>query len=136
MDESVDFIIDQGANWHRVAFFQNPQSVNALKSLLSPINLRGCSAVMIAAAWPGAPTNVFELSSGNGSLVINAAAGSVAWDVPASMTSAFVSLQTGAYILPDGTVVYLMGYYTLKVISASGSVVRQVSGKLYLNLDI
>lgn len=136
MDESVDFIIDQGANWHRVAFFQNPQSVNALISLLSPINLRGCTAVMTAAAWPGAPTNIFELASADGSLVINAGAGSVAWNLPASLTAAFVSLGSSAYVLPDGTVVYLMGYYTLKVINAAGAVVRQFTGKLYLNLDI
>jgi hypothetical protein len=136
MDESVDFIIDQGANWHRVAFFQNPQSVNALKSLLSPISLKGCTAVMTAAAWPGAPTNIFELLSVDGSLVINAAAGSVAWDVPESLTAGFVSLGTSAYVLPDGTVVYLMGYYTLKVINAAGAVMRQISGKLYLNLDV
>jgi hypothetical protein len=136
MNETIDWLIQQGADWHYVVFIQNdPVNPANPTNPANAVNLAGCSAVMTAAAYPGSPVNIFQLSSAEGSLVINAAAGSISWDVPASMTSTFTA--TGLPLpLPTGGTTYMMGYYTMKVTNSAGAVVRECSGKLYLNLDV
>jgi hypothetical protein len=136
MENDTDFIINQGANWNLIAFVQNPQYIPTITNpFASPVNLRGCSALLTATIAPGAPSNILELSSADGSLVINNDAGSIAWNIPAVTTAGFVATSTLPYQSPDGSIVYLMGYYTLKVSDPSGAVMRQLSGKLFLNLD-
>lgn len=135
--DSIDFIIDQGANWNYVAFIQNPQfSPTPQNPLASPVNLQGCSAVMTAAVTPGALPKLFTLTTADGSLVINAAAGSITWNMPLSITAGFAAQPGLAQVNPSGAVIYLLGYYTMKITNAAGAVVRQFSGKLYLNPDV
>lgn len=136
MNETIDFLIDQGADWSYVAFIQN-DPVNAANPTnpANAVNLTGCSAVMTAAAYLGSPVNIFQLSTAAETLVINATAGSIAWDVPASMTSKFTATGLPAPLQAGGTSLQ-MGYYTMKVTNSAGAVVREFSGKLYLNLDV
>jgi len=136
MNDSIDFLIDQGADWNYVAFDQNdPVNPANPTNPANAVDLAGCSAVMTAAAYLGSPDHIFQLSTADGSLVIDAAAGSVAWDVPASITSTFTA--DGPLAPPQsGITGFLMGYYTMKVTNSAGAVVREFSGKLYLNLDV
>ena len=136
MNDSIDFIVDQGADWTYTAFIQNdPVDPNNPTNPSNAVNLTGCSAVMTAAAYLGSPVNIFQLSTASGSLVINATAGSIAWDMPASQTSTFTAIGPAAPLQQGGTALQ-MAFYTLKITNAAGAVVREFGGKLYLNLDV
>ncbi|SDH08800.1 hypothetical protein SAMN05216466_10755 [Paraburkholderia phenazinium] len=136
MNETIDFLVNQGADWSYVAFIQNdPVNPTTPTNPANAVNLSGCSAVMTAAACLGSPVNIFQLSTAAGTLVINVAAGSIAWNVPASMTSTFTPTGLPAPLQTGGTA-FQMGFYTMKVTNAAGAVVREFSGKLYLNLDV
>jgi len=134
MNDSIDFIIDQGANWTYTVFVQNdPVDPSNPTNPANAVNLTGCSAVMTAAAYLGSTAYIFQLSSAAGALVINAAAGSVSWNMPASQTSTFAATGPAN---PLQATAPMLGYYTLKITNAAGAVVRECSGKLYLNLDV
>jgi len=136
MNDPIDFIVVQGADWNYVAYVQN-DPVNPANPInpANAVNLTGCSAVMTAAAYLGSPVNIFQLSTAEGTLVIDAAAGSIAWNMPASMTSTFTATGLPAPLQSGGTT-FQMGFYTVKVTNSAGAVVREFSGRLYLNLDV
>jgi hypothetical protein len=136
MDDSIDLLVYQGANWQYTDFVQNdPVDPNNPTSPANAVQLNGCSATLTAAAYLGSPTFLFQLSSADGSLVINATAGSVSWNMPASQTSTFTANGPPAPLQAGGTS-YQMGFYALKVVNAAGAIVRECSGKLYLVLDV
>lgn len=136
MNDSTDFIIDQGADWTYTVFVQNdPVDPNNPTNPANAVNLSGCSAVMNAAAYLGSTTYLFQLSTASGSLVIDDEAGSISWDMPASQTSAFTATGLPAPLNTGGNA-FQLGYYTVKVTNSAGAVVREFSGKLYLNLDV
>ncbi|PVX61218.1 hypothetical protein [Paraburkholderia unamae] len=136
MDDVLDFIIYQGANWQCTIFDQNdPVNSSNPTNPANAVNLSGCSAVMTAVAYLGSPTIIFQLSTASETLVIDAAAGSVSWNMPASQTSTFTANGLPQPLSTAGTS-FQMGIYTLKVTNAAGAVVRECSGKLYLNLDV
>ncbi|MGI4812007.1 MAG: hypothetical protein ACRYG5_06665 [Janthinobacterium lividum] len=137
MDDDIDFVIYGGADWAITAFIQNPQCpIDQANPLANPVNLRGCSATLTAAISPGAPTKLFVLSSTDGSLVIDAPAGSIAWDMAATQTAQFVALPFPTQPSPCGPNVFLMGSYEMKVIDSGGHVIHEFSGKLYLSPGI
>ena len=136
MNETIDLLIHQGSDWNYVFFVQNdPVDPNNPTNPANAVNLTGCSATFTAAAYFGSPVNIFQLSTTAGSLLINATAGSVAASMPASQTSTFTASGLPAP-LQTGAPVYQMAVYTLKVTNAAGGIVRECSGKLYLNLDV
>jgi hypothetical protein len=136
MNETIDLLINQGADWNYVFFVQNdPVNPANPTNPANAVDLSGCSAVMTAAAYFGSPINIFQLSTDAGSLVINTAAGSIWASMPASQTSTFTASGLPAP-LQLGSPVFQMAVYTLKAFSASGATVRECSGKLYLNLDV
>jgi hypothetical protein len=136
MNETIDLLINQGSDWNYVFFDQNdPVDPNNPTNPANAVNLTGCSATFTAATYFGSPVNVFQLSTAAGSLVINAAAGSVAASIPASQTSTFTASGLPAP-LQIGGAVFQMAVYTLKIINAAGGIVRECSGKLYLSLDV
>lgn len=136
MNDPIDIKIAQGSDWNYVAFIQNdPVNPSNPINPANAVNLTGCSAVMTAVAYLGSPVNIFQLSTANGSLVINAEAGSVSWDMPAATTSTF-SISGLPYSPLSGGAVFFMGYYTMKIMNSAGAVMREFSGKLYLDLDV
>lgn len=136
MNDQIDLVIIQGADWNYVFFVQNdPVDPTNPTNPANAINLTGCSAVLTAAAYLGSPVNIFELSTAAGSLVINDAAGSIAASMLASQTSTFVANGLPAP-LQGGTPVFQMAVYTLKAMTSAGGTIRECSGKLYLNLDV
>jgi hypothetical protein len=136
MNDSTDFIIDQGANWTYSVFVQNdPINTANPTNPANAVNLSDCTAVMTAAAYLGSPVYIFQLSTADGSLVIDTAAGSISWNMPASQTSTFTATGLPSPIQTGGTAL-MMGYYTTKITNPAGAVVREFGGKLYLNLDV
>lgn len=137
MNDSTDFLIDQGANFKYTVFIQNdPVDPNNPTNPANAVNLTGCSAVMTAAAYLGSPINIFQLSTAAGTLVINPTAGSIKWNVPASQTATFTALGPPAPLQQGGGTALFMGFYTTKITNAAGAVTREFGGKLYLNLDV
>jgi hypothetical protein len=54
MNDPIDFPVDQGGDWHYVAFVQNdPVNPANPTNPANAVNLSGCSAVMTAAAYLG-----------------------------------------------------------------------------------
>jgi hypothetical protein len=136
MNDSTDFLIDQGGNWQYTVFIQNdPVDPNNPTNPANAVNLSGCSATMTAAAYLGSTTYLFQLSTAAGTLTINAAAGSISWNMPASQTSTFTANGPPAPLQQGGTALF-MGFYTTKITNAAGAVMREFGGKLYLNLDV
>lgn len=133
MDNATDFVIEQGADWTYTVFLQNdPVNPANPTNPANAINLRGCSALMAAAGTLGAATKLFRLSTADGSLFINQAAGSISWNMPASQTALFSPLFVAAPTT-SGAPLYPLGYYTVNVTNAAGAVIREFSGKLYLS---
>ncbi len=136
MDNAIDFVILQGADWNYTAFVQNdPVNPANPTNPANAVNLAGCSAVMTAAGTPGASVKLFTLSTAAGTLVINDAAGSITWNMPGAQTALFTAPLLIPFPTLTSTPVYTLGFYTLVVTNAAGAIIREFSGRLYLSLQ-
>lgn len=109
---------EQGSTFSRFMTIEVPDEVDP--EITTPYDLTGYTARMQVRRTVDNPDLMAELTTENGLIIINGAAGTIELMMPANMTA---SLSTN-------------GVYDLEIISASGGVSRVVQGTFTLNPEV
>ncbi|AOY99910.1 hypothetical protein BKK81_12140 [Cupriavidus sp. USMAHM13] len=123
MADSLDFLIDQGADWNVQLVLQNDDR--------TPLDLTGCQVYLKCRAAPSSPTALIDLSTKAGTITMNGPLGQLNWTVPGA-TTALYSGQP--YALPQfGAMPF--GVYDLFVETPGGSPMKYLCGQILLALS-
>lgn len=110
---SLNLHIEQGASWAKTLDYQNPDG--------TPFNLTGYTARMHVREAANAPTTVFEMTTGNGRIVITPLTGKIELSLNAADTED----------LPPGRFVYdfelVFGVEVTRLIQGSVTVTSEVT---------